>query len=104
MRAEKGISMNLLAREIQFVRESEARVRAARAEVNEPVYDFYRCVACHRLMTKLEEFRIFDPSSTRFGQPCPCGSRRYSPANLLWYEWLLPRVVKFALFRIWRVA
>lgn len=79
-------------------------LKSVRDEASEPIYDFYRCNACHRLLTKLEEFETFDPTSSRFGQVCPCGYRRYSPTNMTWNEWLLPRVWKFAFVRILEVA
>lgn len=50
---------------------------------------FYRCYLCHGLITIYEEYE-----SAFTGQVCPCGSRRYSPSNLVWYDYLKPRVWK----------
>lgn len=86
------------------VRHAQAHAVKVREDVSEPLYDFYRCEACHRLMTKLEEFSFFDPTSPTYGQVCPCGFRRYSPTNMLWWEWVYPRVWKFALIRVLEIA
>jgi DNA-directed RNA polymerase subunit RPC12/RpoP len=67
-------------------------------------YDFYRCFKCGRLITKLEEKKAFDPESKNKGEICPCGSARYSPCNLRWYHWFLPRVLNFAYLRYKGVA
>lgn len=92
------------AAQARLVSERKTAVEQGHSEVAEPIYDFYRCIACHQLITKLEEFDIFDPLSTRFGSVCPCGYRRYSPTNPKWYEYFYPRVIKFAIVRILGVA
>ena len=74
--------------------------------VDKDSYDFYRCYMCRRLLTRLEEDAALHGGSKR-GETdmgmlimCPCGSGKYSPTNLLWYEWFYPRVLKFAWLRI----
>jgi len=66
-------------------------------------YDFYRCYGCRRLITKLDEQAAQRGELGLRGEMlaiiCPCGSTKYSPANMLWYHWLLPRVWKFAFLR-----
>lgn len=88
----------------RLVSERKIATESGHTEVAEPIYDFYRCLACNRLMTKLEEFELFDPLSARFGTVCPCGYRRYSPTNPRWYEYFYPRVMKFAAVRLLRIA
>ena len=63
-------------------------------------FDFYRCYKCNRLITKLEEI----VARTITGQICPCGSRKYTPSNLPWWGWFLPKVWIFAYRRIRRTA
>jgi DNA-directed RNA polymerase subunit RPC12/RpoP len=63
-------------------------------------FDFYRCAKCQRLITRLDEVKSFSKGSRNPGAICPCGSPKYSPANPRWYEYLLPRVVMFAYYRI----
>lgn len=69
-------------------------------------YDFYRCRGCGRLITRLEmnlHLRGFEypegPTSRADGQPCPCGARRFSPCNVRWWHFLLPRVWRFLRMR-----
>lgn len=63
-------------------------------------FDFYRCYKCKRLITRVEEIRAFSKQSKNPGAVCACGSPKYSPANMRWYEWLLPRVWQFAYLRL----
>lgn len=86
------------------MREMAVLVKKDRLDVGEAVYDFYRCVACKKLITRPEELEFCDPASPRGGQVCSCGYRRYSPTNPRWFEFLYPRVVKFAFFRIMGLA
>jgi hypothetical protein len=72
----------------------------AKAEVGEEDFDFYRCYKCGRLITRIEEIRGFYNAEEKKCSICPCGSARYSPANLKWYNWLLPRVWVLAYYRI----
>jgi hypothetical protein len=58
-------------------------------------FDFYRCDYCRRLITRLQEAQ-----GIRSGRLCKCGRRKYHPVNPEWYEYLLPRVIKFAYERI----
>lgn len=67
-------------------------------------YDFYRCFICRRLITRLEEIMSYSKKSKKPGTICPCGSPKYSPTNLMWYEWFYPRVLKFAYYRLRRAA
>lgn len=67
-------------------------------------YDFYRCYKCNRLITRVDEIEAFSKGSTHKGSICPCGSPKYSPGNPIWYEYLLPRVIRFAILRIWGLA
>lgn len=62
-------------------------------------YDFYTCKRCGRLITDLE-------MNTKIsgGKVCPCGGLRYSPTNMRWFHWFLPRVWVFAVQRIRGVA
>lgn len=60
-------------------------------------FDFYRCGECNRLITRLQE-----ALGMRTGSICKCGRRKYSPANPIWYEYLLPRVMLFALYRVFK--
>ena len=57
-------------------------------------YDFMRCAKCGRLCTKLEMERALGPEGT--GAACPCGSLKYQPTNLVWWEWVYPRVLVYA--------
>jgi hypothetical protein len=55
------------------------------------LYYINRCAKCQSVITKLQI--IESNNSNPFHAACPCGSRRSSPSNLLWYENLLPRVM-----------
>ncbi len=72
-------------------------VKVAPANQPKDRYDFYRCARCFKLITLPDEMVRLKTG----GGICPCGSLRYSPANPKWWEYLLPRVVKFAWWR-WR--
>jgi hypothetical protein len=72
----------------------------AKADVNEDDFDFYRCYKCGRLITRIEEIKAFHNVNGKNCVVCPCGSPRYSPSNIKWNEWLLPRVWVFAYYRI----
>lgn len=73
--------------------------RVARPDLPGPDhFDFYRCVRCGRLITLLEE--IAAHAGARQGAICPCGSRKYSPANLRWWQWGLPRAWRMAVARL----
>lgn len=76
----------------------------AKAQVGAEDYDFYRCHKCNRLITRIEEIRAFTSGTDNYGHICPCGSEKYLPTNLKWYEWLIPRVLQFAYFRIRGIA
>lgn len=65
-------------------------------------YDFMRCGKCGRLITHLEMVRAIGPKGT--GKACPCGALKYAPSNLVWYDWLKPRVLYFACQRLRGVA
>lgn len=58
-------------------------------------FDFHQCQRCRRIITKPEMLTI--PAN---GSPCPCGGVRFSPINLPWWGWLIPRVLAFAWQRI----
>jgi DNA-directed RNA polymerase subunit RPC12/RpoP len=58
-------------------------------------YFFYRCHRCARLITILEE-----KAEIRKGLMCPCGSLNYKPTNLLWYDWLKPKVWRVTIVRM----
>lgn len=76
----------------------------AKLKLNECDYDFYRCYKCHRLITRVEEIIFFTPGSKTAGIVCPCGSKKYTPANPHWHEYFLPRVIKFAYYRMRGIA
>lgn len=62
-----------------------------------PAYDFYRCIGasgCRRIITKPEMTVGFET-----GVPCRCGGLKFSPINLPWYGWFIPRILKFAIWR-----
>jgi len=61
-------------------------------------WDFMRCAKCGRLHTQLEMRERLGPQPTVKG--CACGSAKFSPANLTWTDWRLPRVWVFALARL----
>ena len=56
-------------------------------------YPFMRCRRCARLCTRQEI-----DAGLQVGRICPCGSVQYFPTDPLWYEFLLPRVIKFGGF------
>lgn len=63
-----------------------------------PQFDFYRCIGtsgCGRIVTGPE--MVAGLSS---GCPCPCGGLKFSPINLPWYGWFIPRVWRFAIQRL----
>ena len=60
--------------------------------------DFWRCYNCGRLCTTPEMNKALGVGGS--GQACPCGSMRYTPSNIPWWGWFLPRVWKFAFLRI----
>jgi hypothetical protein len=72
--------------------------------LGESDYDFYRCYKCQRLITRLEEIQSFSKKSKKPGKIFKCGSPKYSPSNLRWYEWFYPRVLRFAYYRIRRMV
>lgn len=61
-------------------------------------FDFLRCQKCGRIVTKLQMQRAIGDGGD--GRACPCGSLKYSPANLPWYGWFWPRVWVFACQRL----
>jgi hypothetical protein len=61
-------------------------------------YDFYRCNRCFRLITAREMRRALDAGGAV--QVCPCGGAKFSPTNPRWFEFLYPRVVRFACERV----
>ena len=63
-------------------------------------WDFYRCHECGYLITAIEMAVAINVT----GRPCPCGARMFSPANVRWYHWFLPRVLYFAYQRLRGVA
>ena len=72
--------------------------------MNAESFDFYKCQRCGKLITKLDEIASFTPGTKRYGIVCKCGCRKYSPTNMEWYHWFLPRVWKFAAMRIMGTA
>jgi len=72
----------------------------AKAGLGESDYDFYRCYECRKLITRIEEIKMFTCGTDEYGVVCKCGSRKYTPVNLPWWGWLLPKVWKFAFYRI----
>jgi hypothetical protein len=58
-------------------------------------FDFYRCDECGRLITRPQEL-----VGLATGRLCPCGRRKYHPTNPKFWEYLLPRVIIFAILRI----
>lgn len=61
-------------------------------------FDFWKCQKCGRICTKLEMLAAtgLEPDDTC----CPCGSLKYSPMNLPWWGWVLPRVWRLAGYRV----
>jgi hypothetical protein len=64
--------------------------------------DFWHCEKCGRLCTKLEMDGAL--GLTPRASACPCGGLKFSPTNLPWWGWVLPRVWIFALHRARGVA
>ena len=60
------------------------------------IYYFNRCRRCNRLITKLQVIKAFKT----VGNLCPCGSSMFGPSNLLWQEWVLPRVLKMVVYQL----
>lgn len=48
-------------------------------------YDFYRCQKCFRVITALEERAVLAevPDEPATGRICRCGSRKYSPTDVV---------------------
>ncbi len=61
-------------------------------------FDFYRCARCRRLITRVEE--LMAKQGRYGGAICRCGSFRFSPVNMRWFHWFLPRVWIFAALRL----
>jgi hypothetical protein len=62
-------------------------------------FDFYKCAGttgCGRIITKPE----MEKALATTGKPCPCGGQNFSPIDLPWYGWVLPRVWYFAYLRL----
>jgi hypothetical protein len=78
----------------------DATVLRAKLGLTDQDYDFYRCYKCKRLITRIEEIQIFTPGTKNYGKPCTCGSQKYHPAQFQWYHLFLPRVMKFAWYRL----
>lgn len=61
-------------------------------------YLLYRCIACRRLLTKLDiiaEWERVERAQEQSRGICPCGGSRVSPTNAtLWEELTIPRVWK----------
>ena len=60
------------------------------------IHYFNRCRRCNTLLTKLQIQHAFATD----GVICTCGSGMFGPTNPVWYEWLLPRVVKMSAWQI----
>lgn len=60
------------------------------------IYYFNRCRRCQTLLTKLQIARAFKTD----GQICTCGGGMFGPTNPLWYEWLLPRVLRMVVYQL----
>ena len=60
------------------------------------IYYFNRCRRCLTLLTKLQILKGFE----RGGEMCACGGAMFGPTNPLWYEWLLPRVLKMVVYQL----
>jgi hypothetical protein len=82
----------------------DASVTRAKLQLNEEDFDFYRCYKCHRLITRVDEILFFTPNSKTAGEVCKCGSKKYTPTNPKWWEYFLPRTIRFAYYRIRGVA
>lgn len=81
-----------------------ATVKAAKDDMSETSFDFYRCEGCRSLLTRLREISAMDPDDERVGTVCKCGSMRYRPSWPRPYEWVYPKVVWFTLLRWLGVA
>lgn len=71
---------------------------AAHEVIGQAAFDFYKCLKCGRVCTQPEMMVALGPGGS--GKVCPCGGLRYSPINLPWLAWCLPRVLSFAWKRI----
>lgn len=60
------------------------------------IYYFNRCRRCLGLLTKLDIKKTLETG----GELCACGSTMFSPSNVLWKDWLQPRVWKMAVYQI----
>jgi hypothetical protein len=60
-------------------------------------FDFYRCGGCGRIITRLQE-----ALAMRTGRICKCNRRSYSPDDPKWWEFALPRVILFTLYRVFK--
>lgn len=46
-----------------------------------------------------------EADNPRYGRICTvCDSKKYQPVNLRWFQWLYPRVLKFAYLRVKGIA
>lgn len=66
-------------------------------ELGEHTYDFYRCERCTALVTEPQMIRGLANASKI--DVCPCGGLQFRPTNPRPIEYLLPRVLVFALQR-----
>lgn len=66
------------------------------AALGSDTYDFYRCFRCHRLLTNPEVVAGLQVHPVKI---CPCGALKFSPTDPHWYEYVLPRVIRFAIAR-----
>lgn len=62
-------------------------------------FDFYICTKCQRICTAVEMQKALGINPS-VGSPCPCGGHKFSPTNLPWWGWFLPRVWTFAVDRV----
>lgn len=71
-------------------------------------HQFYRCITCNRLLTKLEILRRWQASEkhpeAKFGGSCPCGAGKLRATNLTPEEekrlTSLKQRIRYFLFRI----
>jgi hypothetical protein len=82
------------------IMELNADVLRVKAGLKADDFDFYRCYKCGKLITRIDEIRAFTAGHKATGKICSCGSPKYQPSNPKWFEYLLPKVWKFALYRI----
>ena len=80
------------------------KVKAAKDDMDEIVYDFYRCEGCRSILTRLREMSAMDPLDECVGTICKCGSMRYRPTWPRAFEWFYPKIWWFALLRWLKVA